>query len=54
MGGDHLTWQVKEKSGNVYDPLEAIALVVLLPVERCEGVMYKPNIYGFEPLRGDI
>ena len=42
-----LTWPVKKKYGHVYDPLEAIAFVVVLSVELREGVMYQPNINGF-------
>ena len=36
----------------MYDPLEASALVVILPFECRVGVMYEPNIDGFVPLWG--
>ena len=49
-----LPWPVQEKHGHVDDPLEAIALVVILSMECRKGVMYQPIVNGFEPLQGPI
>ena len=59
MGGAHLTsWNThpagEGKYGHIYNPLQAITLVGILPVESREGVMDDPNIDGFEPLLGPI
>ena len=51
---EHSPGRFRKKHGHVDDPLEAIALVVILPVECREGVMYQPNVNGFEPLWGTI